>query len=187
MYKEISRKMKNESKKWVIILLLAPGLYSGVVQGQFMRMNFEVKANVRMEQIMPFDFNTTAPSSDIEVESGTQILQASGVYSLVGLENISVMVRVEAPNVLLDEQNNTIPFELTMAWQNDGTQDEATAKPAKDNKSVFPLSNSGLLIKNMKEAPAVLYAYIFLKGTAIIPRTATSPYEGRVHLIVEYE
>jgi hypothetical protein len=73
-----------------------------------------------------------------------------------------------------------------MAWQNDGTQDEATAKPAKDNKSVFPLSNSGLLIENMKGAPAVLYAYIFLKGTAIIPKTATSPYEGQVHLIIEY-
>jgi len=187
MYKEISRKMKSESKKWGIILLLMLGLCSGLVQGQFMRINFGVKANVCMEQIMPFAFNTTAPSSDIEVESGTQFLQASGVYSLIGLENISVMVRVEAPDVLLDGQNNTIPFELTMAWQNDGTQEEATAKPAKDNKSVFPLSNSGLLIENMKEAPAILRAYIFLRGTAIIPKTATSPYEGNVHLIIEYE
>jgi hypothetical protein len=74
-----------------------------------------------------------------------------------------------------------------MAWQNDGTPGEATAKPAKDNKSVFPLSNSGLLIENMKEAPAILRAYIFLRGTAIVPKTATSPYEGKVHLIVEYE
>lgn len=179
--------MKCESKKWNIILLLALGLCSGVVHGQFMRLNIEVKAKSSMEQIAPFAFDNTAPSSYIEAVSGSQSLRATGVYSLVGRENISVMVRVEAPDVLVDGQNNTIPFELTMAWQNDGTQGEATAKPAKDNKSVFPLSNSGRLIENIKGAPAVLHAYIFLKGTAIIPKTATSPYEGKVHLIVEYE
>jgi len=179
--------MKCESKKWNIILLLALGLYSGMVQGQLIRINIEVKANVNVEEIKPFAFDLSSPSSGIKAENGAQNLYAEGVYSLAGRENISVMVRVEAPDMLIDGQNNTIPFEMTMAWQNNGTQGEATAKPAKDNKSVFPLSNSGRLIENMKGAPAVLYAYIFLRGNAIIPKTATSPYEGKVLLIVEYE
>ena len=179
--------MKSERKKWEIILLLALGLCSGMVQGQLIRINIEVKGNVSMEQIMPFAVNLTSPSSDINVQNGTQNLYAWGIYSLVGRENISVIVRVEAPDVLLDQQNNSIPFEFTMAWQNNGTQSEVTAKPAKDNRSVFPLNNSGRLIENMKDAPALLRAYIFLKGTAKLPKIITSPYEGEVHLIVEYE
>ena len=179
--------MKCESKKWNIILLLALGLCSWMVQGQLIRINIEVKAKSSMEQIAPFAFDLPSPSSDIKAGNGAQNLYAEGVYALVGRENISVIVRVEAPDVLLDQQNNSIPFEFTMAWQNNGTQSEVTAKPAKDNRSVFPLNNSGRLIENMKGAPAVLHAYIFLKGTARLPKTITSPYEGKVHLIVEYE
>jgi hypothetical protein len=191
-YKDISGKKKSESKKWGIILLLALGLYSGMVQGQLLRINIEVKDNVRMEQIMPFTFditasNKTASPFDIKTERGAQNLSAWGVYSLVGRENILVMVRLEAPDMLRDEQNNTMPLELTMAWQNDGTQDETTAKPAKNNNAVFPLNNSGLLIENMKKAPALLHAYIFLRGTVKISKTTTSTYEGKLHLIVEYE
>jgi len=123
----------------------------------------------------------------IELLAGKGTLFASAMFSITAGENITVMVRLEGPDMLLDGQNNTMPFDLTMAWQNDGTQNEATANPAKDNKSVFPLSNSGLLIENMKGAPSILHAYLFLKGTAIIPKTPTSRYEGTVHLIVEYE
>ena len=114
-YKNISGKKKSESKKWEIILLLALGLYSGMVEGQLLKIIIEVKNNVRMEQVMPFTFditssNKTASPFDIKAESGAQNLSAWGVYSLVGRENILVMVRLEAPDMLRDEQNNTIPL-----------------------------------------------------------------------------
>jgi hypothetical protein len=179
--------MIGERKKWNIILLLALGLYSGIAHGQFMRIILDVKKNVGTEQIIPFSIDTLTGPFNIEQVAGTETLYAFGMFSIAAGENITVMVRLEASDIMIDGQNNTRPFDLTMAWQNNGTKNEATAKRAKDNKSVFPLSNSGLLIENMKGAPAILHAYIFLRGTAMVPKTATSPYEGKVHLIVEYE
>jgi len=179
--------MKCESKKWNIILLLTLGLCSGMAHGQYMRIIMDVKKNVGTEQLIPFAVDTLTGPFNIERVAGTETLYAFGMYSIAAGENITVMVQLEASDVLIDGQNNAMPFDLTMAWQNDGTKSEATAKPAKDNKSVFPLSNSGLLIENMKEAPAILRAYIFLRGTVIVPKAATSFYEGKVHLIVEYE
>lgn len=183
----MGRKKICDSKKWVIIQLVALGLYSGVVNGQNIRIVMDVKKNVGTEQLIPFAIGTLTGPFYVERVAGTETLYAFGMFSITAKENITVMVRLEASDVMIDGQNNTRPFDLTMAWQNNGTKNEATAKPAKDNKSVFPLSNSGLLIENMKGAPAILRAYIFLNGTAIIPKTATSPYEGKVHLIVEYE
>lgn len=147
----------------------------------------DVKKNVGTEQIIPFSIDTLTGPFNIERVAGTETLYAFGMFSITAGENITVMVRLEVSDVMIDGQNNTRPFDLTMAWQNDGTKNEATAKLAKDNKSVFPLSNSGLLIENMKEPPAILRAYIFLRGTVILPKAATSLYEGKVHLIIEYE
>jgi hypothetical protein len=183
----VGRKKKRESKMREIILLLALGLCSGMAHGQFMQIIMNVEKKVGLEQINTFMEDIPTGPLKIEQMAGTGTLSAFGMFAITAQENIIVIVRLEAPAMLLDGQNNAMPFDLTMAWQNDGTPSEATAKPAKDNKSVFPLSNSGLLIENMKGAPSILHAYLFLKGTAIIPKTPTSRYEGTVHLIVEYE
>jgi hypothetical protein len=146
----------------------------------------DVKKNIGTEQLIPFTIDTLTGPFHIERTAGTEILSAFGMYSIAARENITVMVRLESSEVLIDGQNKAIPFDLKMFWQNNGTSNEANAKPAKDNKSVFPLNNSGLLVENMKDPPVVLHAYIFIRGTATVPKT-TSLYESTVNLIVEYE
>jgi hypothetical protein len=183
----------------VIILLLSLVLWSGKVQCQLIKIKIQVKSNISIEQLRPLNFSSTLSSNTLKADSGKKILSAIksdsstqifrfwGVYSLAASENILALVHLETSDILVDDQKNTIPFKITMTWQNDGSQNEITAKPAENNKCIFPLNNSGQLIEDMINAPSLLHAYIFLTGTAIVPNTSKATYVGQAYMIIEYE
>jgi hypothetical protein len=170
-------KMKtlNQTRPTAALILIA-GLVISVasVFGQPLKVNVKVNSTVGIQQEQPF-----------EVVKGqkTGKLNATGAFIIKGKENSNVLVSLNSPDVLTNREKQTMPLNMTMAWNKD--------TPANENKLQFNAKTTNTFTFSQGETGKTAQddnklGYLYLKGTAEVPADAQSPFTGTINLTVEY-
>ncbi|MCX6305178.1 MAG: hypothetical protein NT040_09425 [Bacteroidetes bacterium] len=157
------------------------------ISAQSLKVNINVNSTVGMQQMMPFEI---IPENEFgntkEGLSAQHSVNAIGAFTITGKENTDILVRMDAPEVLVNKEKQTMPFSMNMAWQTSSGSDVHKLNWLNNKNNVFKLSKGPGVVqeKNMKDDD--LQAYLYLKSTAEVPSNAESPFEGEIHLTIEY-
>ena len=146
-------------------------------------------------QFIKIDIDIPAKTGVSDMESSEQNWQSNlsqnlqemdGTYALTisSAENLQVIATLKHSEYLINAAGSGVKLTAVLAYRNDGKN-----KPPKANASdraEFPMSNSGLLIDNMKDSPQVLNAYIVVYTTIERPKISGTTYTGDILLTIEY-
>ena len=168
---------------WVAIVLLL--LSGGQVQAQFMQLQLVIQnevaildaRNLRMGEI-PVNFGW------VQVEPGDDF---SGRFSIQAAENVNVLVSVNAPEALVKDERNRLPFQVQAGYLNNGTRRAHQATPFNSNTARFPLNKTGMLADRLRPEGGQLEATIFLFGATYAGDVSPGLYEGVITITTEYE
>jgi hypothetical protein len=157
-------------------------------QDQAVKVRINVNSQVGVQQYMPFE---PMPENNIQAAakgsaSRTRSANAMGAYTITGKENTDVLIRLDAPEVLVNKEKQTTPYQMKLAWQNTVPGDVNAMNWSNSKDNVFKLTrgenvNEG---KNMQDDDS--QAYLYLRGYAEVPANAGSAFEGNVKLTIEY-
>jgi len=140
-----------------------------------------------MQQLMPFE---AIPANSMQAMAGSSVRphssNAMGAFTLTGKENTDMLVRLDAPELLVNKENQTMPYQMKFAWQNIVSADVNAMKWQNSKENVFKLTRSLNGVGGMKKQDDDSQAYLYLIGYADAPANATSPFEGNVKLTIEY-
>lgn len=168
---------------WVALLLML--LSGGQAQAQFMQLQLVIQnevaildaRNLRMGEI-PVNYGW------VQVKPGDEF---SGRFSIQAAENVNVLVSVQAPEALVKDAHNRLPFQLQAGYLNNGTRRAHQATPFNSNTARFPLNNSGKLADRLRPENGQLEATIFLFGATYAGDVRPGLYEGVITITTEYE
>ena len=146
---------------------------------QFIKIDIDIPAKTGVSDMETSDLNWQPNMNQSQQD-------VEGTYSLTisSAENLQVMAILKHSEFLLNGAGSAIKLTAVLAYRNDGKN-----KPPKANASdsaVFPMSNSGLLINNMKDSPQVLNAYLMVYTTIEKPNISGTNYTGDIRLTIEY-
>jgi hypothetical protein len=186
-------KLTNQNKLTAaLILIVALVCFMQVspvsAQDQALKVRINVNSKVGVQQYMPFE---SMPENNIQSAakgsaSRTRSANAMGAYMITGKENTDVIIRLDAPEVLVNKENQTTPYQMNLAWQNSVPGDVNAMNWSNSKDNVFKLTR-GLVAneaKSMQDDDS--QAYLYLRGYAEVPANAGSPFEGNVKLTIEY-
>ena len=158
-----------------------------IVSGQAVKINIQVKSTVAMQQLMPFE---TMPANSMQAMDGTSIrpraTNAMGAFTITGKENTDVLISLDAPNVLVNKENQTTPYQMKFSWQDKISGDVNSMKWSNSNENVFKLTRSLNGVDDKKKQEDDSMGFLYLIGYADAPANAASPFEGNVKLTIEY-
>jgi hypothetical protein len=183
-------KLTNQNRLTGTLVLVLLGCFFQLteVTGQTLKVNINVKSTVGMQPMKSFDL---VPEEAMETATpGFSSMQRSvssiGGFAITGKENSDILIRVNAPEVLVNREKQTMPFRMDIAWQNSDGADLRTLNWSGRKVNVLKLSgNEGRTQKNRSEDND-LQAFVYLKSTSEIPAKAGSPFEGDIHVTIEY-
>lgn len=159
-----------------ILLCLLP--FRG--EAQFMRLEITVDAEFNIVRQRDPDTAPVAPGSGwiglSENEAGHLDIQAA--------ENVQLHVTVDAPDELVLDDENSMPFRFYAIYCNQAACSFHDAIPFDGNTAVFPLSGSGLLVEDMDSA--LLQSSIFLTYAFYAGNVSPGQYRGEITVAVEY-
>jgi len=176
--------------KLTAALILVLGYFSltANVAGQTVKVDLKVNATVEMMQVTPFEVvpENWAIATGKGFSGRTHSVNTVGTFTIRGKENQDILVKLDAPEVLTNKENQTMPFNMKLAWHNTPAGDLNNLKWSNDKSNVFNLMKSAEAAngKNVKDNNQ--QAYLYLKSTAEVPVHAASPFEGNVNLTIEY-
>jgi len=110
----------------------------------------------------------------------------TGRFTIRAMENINLMVSIQAPDELVLNANNTLPFQLEAAYLNTGNRNLRQAVALDNKQAFFPIINSGLLIENMPSQQLPLEATMFFFGSVYVGQVDPGVYSGEVVVTINY-
>lgn len=164
--------------KWIVcafIFLFLPNYGSA----QFIRIDIDIPAKTGVSDMETTDLNWSSTDSHSQ-----QLLEGSYALTLSSSENLQVIAILNHSEYLINDAGSAIPLSAVLAFRNDG-QNKPPREKASDQVE-FPMSNSGLLIENMKDEPQVLNAHIMVFTSIDKPAISSSIYQGDIRLTIEY-
>ncbi len=110
----------------------------------------------------------------------------AGRFTIRTSENINLLVSVQAPDELVLNANNTLPFQLEAAYLNTGNRNLRQAVAFDNKQAFFPIINNGLLIENMSSQQLPLEASMFFYGSVHVGQVDPGVYSGEVVVTINY-
>ncbi|MDR4988980.1 MAG: hypothetical protein RG741_09115 [Bacteroidales bacterium] len=173
--------------KWVYAATLFLLLLTGPVhtQAQFLRLQIVIEEDFSITGVsflnpgvLPVNFGwIQIPIHD----------RAAGRVTLAAAENINLIVSFNAPEVLVLDENNTVPLRLQAAYINDGGTDTRRAVNFNGNSAQFRLSRSGQLVDKMNPRYHRLETNVYFFGSMFTGDIRPGVYRGTLSVTVEYE
>ena len=182
-------KTLNQNKLTATLILII-GFLSPVVSvlGQTVKVNINVNSSVGMEQVQPFEVVPEKKmQSGIEgLTERSRRVNATGAFTIKGKENSNVLVQLNSTDVLKNKENQSVPFNVSLAWHNNSAVDADKLKFNNNKSNVVEFNNGakGKVENKFQEDDRLVYLY--LKGTADVPSNSQSPLVGDIRLTVEY-
>lgn len=176
---------KNLSSKWAWTVIVLLFMVSGQAKAQFMQLQLVIPnevaindaRNLQMGQIpVNFGWVQVAPGDDF-----------SGRFSIQAEENVNVLVSINAPEALVKDGNNKLPFQIQAAYLNNGTRRAHQATPFNGSNAQFPLNKTGRLADRLRPEGGQLEATIFLYGATYAGEVNSGLYQGVITITTEYE
>ena len=186
--KQYKMKRMNQNRLTATLILMIVCLYQvSNVSGQAVKVNIKVNSIVGMQQLMPFEAMPENNMQSIAKVSSVHSRSANvmGAYTLTGKENTNVLIRLDSPEVLVNKENQTMPYQMKLAWQNTNSGDVNAMKWSYSKDNVFKLTRSLNMVKEKTKQDDDSQAYLYLIGYAEIPTNSDSPFEGNVKLTIE--
>jgi hypothetical protein len=190
---KIQMKLTNQNKLTAaLILIVALVCFLQVspvsAQDQALKVRINVNSKVGVQQYLPFE---SMPENNIQAAakgsvSRTRSANAMGAYTITGKENTDVLIRLDAPEVLVNKEKQTTPYQMKLAWQNTVPGDVNAINWSTSKDNVFKLSGSMNVADGKQVKDDDSQAYLYLSGYAEVPANAGSPFEGNVKLTIEY-
>ncbi len=162
-----------------IILFVSPNS----AEAQFMRLQFVVEEEFfigNLNYINPGELHTDYGWLNIPFDDDD-----AGRISITAAENIELLVTVEASEQLVKDPDNSIPFEVTPYYINDGNDHSRNAVPFENTSVIFPVHNSGLLVDRMEGRMHKLEAHIIFAYSLYVGNIAPGTYYGQVTVSIE--
>jgi hypothetical protein len=184
----MKRIYQNRLKGAPGFILLGCFLLTLNVSAQVLKVNIRVNSSVGMQQSIPFE---TMPENPMLASSKGPSLQprsinAMGAYTMTGKENTDIMVRLDAPEVLVNKENQTTPYQMKVAWLNNTSGDLNNLNWSDSKNNVFKLTSNLNGSEKKKAQDDDLQGSLYLQGTADVKANSDSPFEGNVKLTIEY-
>ena len=183
-------KSKNQHRFLVRMFLVLVGsvVLSHLVTSQTLRVNINVNSTVGMQQTTPFEI---IPENEFDIaahntSSQARSINSFGAFTITGKENTDILVHLETPEVLINKQQQTMPFTMNMAWQNKAGSDVRIIRWSDKMNNVFQLRKNLAVADEKRTQDEDLQAYLYLKSTAEVPANAESTFEGNIRLTIEY-
>lgn len=161
------------------LCILFVGVLPFIANAQFIKIDIDIPAKTGVSDMEASDF-----SRPLDNKQNQQELEATYSLTISSVENMQVLAKLKHSDYLINESGAKVKLDAVLAFRNDGKN-----KPPKANASdivQFPMSNSCLLIDNMKNPPDVLYAYLMIYTTIERPKRSGSTYLGDLKLTIEY-
>lgn len=170
--------------RWASMLAMLLVYLSSPARAQFMRIQLVVDEEVSISDVR------TLETGQIPVNYGWFQISISddyaGRFTIRAFENINLLVSVQAPDELVLDANNTIPFRLETAYMNAGDMDLRQTVPFRGNNASFPISNRGLLTDSMPGLQLPLEAAIIFYGSVYVGAVDPGVYSGEVVVTINY-
>jgi hypothetical protein len=163
----------------VSIVICALILIPFIANAQFIKIDIDIPAKTGVS-----DMEISEQNWQTDYNQNLQELDGSYSLTISSAENLQVLAILKHSDYLINASGIGVKLTAVLAYRNDGKN-----KPSKVNTSdsvQFPMSNSGLLIDNMKGSPQVLNAYIMVYTTIEKPKTSGTTYTGDILLTIEY-
>lgn len=179
-----SRGLLTKPEQWqdrlrITLCTLFIGVFPFITNAQFIKIDIEIPAKTGVSDMETTDFNWP-----IDNNQSQQELEGSYSLTISSAENLQVLAILTHSDYLINESGSSVKLNAVLAYRNDGKN-----RPPKANATdhaQFPMSNSGLLIDNMKNSPEVLYAYLMVYTTIERPKRSGTTYSGDIKLTIEY-
>ncbi|MEI7727248.1 MAG: hypothetical protein WCK09_19210 [Bacteroidota bacterium] len=157
-------------------LILTAGLVISVasVFGQPLKVNVKVNSTVGIQQEQPFEVVKGQKSSK---------MNATGTFIIKAKENSNVLVSMNAPDVLVNKEKQTMPLNMSLAWHNNTPCNENKLRFNTNKTNTFTFSQAG---NEKATQDDNRLGYLYLKGTAEVPADSKSPFTGTINLTLEY-
>jgi hypothetical protein len=165
--------------KNVLTNLLFLVLFSFTANAQFIKIDIDVPAKTGVS-----DLETSDQSRNQDLNKNAQELDGTYGLTLSSAENLRILATLKHSDYLINASGIGVRLTATLAYKNDGK-----SRPVKANASdkvEFPISDSGLLIDNMKDNPQELTAYLMVFTSIEKPKISGSIYFGEILLTIEY-
>jgi len=163
----------------IILSLLFLGVFPLIATAQFIKIDIDIPAKTGVSDMETSEFNRP-----IDMNQNQLILEGAYSLTISSAENLQVLATLIHSEYLINEAGDAVKLSALLAYRNDGKN-----RPPRANASdrvAFPMSNSGLLIDQMKDSPDFLYAYLVVYTTIDRPKNSGTTYVGDLKLTIEY-
>lgn len=146
---------------------------------QFIKIDIDIPAKTGVS-----DMEASEQNWQSNFNQNQQELEGTYALTISSAENLMVVATLKHSEFLINSSGSAVKLTAVLAYRNDGKN-----KPPKANASdsaEFPMSNSGLLIDDMKDSPQVLSAYLVVYTTIERPKSNGTTYFGDMLLTIEY-
>ena len=191
----------SRSAKWILVAFVLLLLGSGRASAQFMQLQLIINNEVAIHDArnlqlgeIPLKFGW------VQVEPGDEF---SGRFSIIASENVNVIVSVQAPEELIKDATNRLPFQVKAGYPNNGTRLSRQATPFNSSQATsfnsslatsfnssqarFALSGKGQLAEQLRPADGKIEATVYLFGAAYAGEVSPGLYKGTITITTEYE
>ena len=173
--------------KWLLKLFFTaffvlPHFHS---DAQFIRLQLELEDEVTLEASRPFQFGSI-PVNYGWVQIGMND-ELAGRIVLRTMENINLLVSVNAPEQLIKDQNNVMPLDIRAAYYNSIPERNPNPIEFEGATARFQVNDSGKLVEQMDRRRERLESTIYIYGSVFAGRIEPGVYRGTVIVRIEYE
>lgn len=183
-----NRTLVRQNKTFLIgMMIIALSLPLSFTKAQYVAVDMKLMHEKIGTEILPFGFPISKSKEESTKEVNMKTFTGKGIYTVSATENLRVLVSVTYTDKLTDKAKKKVPFEVEMSYQNNGTENEITAKIDNEKHACFELSNSGRLIDQIKTPTNRVSAYVFLYGKISATEVYQYPLKGEITLTAEYE
>lgn len=181
--------MANQNKATTTIILVSGFLFiANCVLGQPLQVNIKVNSTVGVQQVIPYENlpEKKTQSGTIDLAKKTRTVNALGAFTIKGKENSNVLIQMNAPDVLTNNENQSMPFNMSLAWHNNTAGDPNKLQFNTNKCNVVEFGKGLNKVGEKTTVDDERTAYLYLKGTVDIPLNSKSPPEGKILMIIEY-
>lgn len=150
-----------------------------MANAQFININIDIPTKTGVSEM-----ETSEPIWKPNNDPVVRELESSYNLTLSSSENLLVMASLRHSDYLQNESGSLVKLEATLAYRNDGVN--KLQRAGTNDLVIFPMSNSGLLIENMKGNHQNLNAFLMIFTTTEMPKEVKGLYTGEISLKIEY-
>ena len=161
-------------------MLLIPPL-----SAQFIRVQLELDDEMTVRSGQNLNFGSIPINFGwVNVDMGDEL---AGRTTIRTMENITIQVTVIAPEELVLNERNVMPFTLQASYYNSIPDRNPNPVMFEGNSAIFPVNDGGKLIEYMDRRRERLEANLYFYGSVYAGRIDPGVYRGEVIVRIEYE